>query len=119
MYIFIAIIFIAELIIALQLILLITKLDKRVCDINECVKTFNPLAKTCMEYIRCLTSQFCTKVSKSIEFVKKQREKIIMKTIITVSIYSLLFIFKFKKIKAKKINKLLGAIRDVAVDLAV
>ena len=119
MYIFIAIIFIAELIIALQLILLITKLDRKVCDLNECVTAFNPLAKTCMEYVRCMTSQFCTKVAKSIEFVKKQREKIVIKTIISVSIYSLLFIFKFKKLKTKKINKLIGAIRDVAVDLAV
>lgn len=119
MYIFIAIIFIAELIIAIQLILLITRLDKKVCDINECVTAFNPLVKTCMEYVRCLTSQFCTKVAKSIEFVKKQREKLIVKTIISISIYSLLFIFKFKKVKAKRINKLLGAIRDVAVDLAV
>ena len=119
MYIFIAIIFIAELIIALQLIVLIMKADKKVCDINECVSTFNPLAKTCMQYVRCITTQFNSGVAKGVAFIKKYKQRLIMKTVITVSIYAVLFLFKFRKIKMKKIRKLVGAIRDVALELAI
>ena len=119
MYIFIAIIFIAELIIALQLIILILKADKKVCDINECVLAFNPLAKTCMQYVRCVTAQFNSGVVKGIAFIKKHRQKLIVKTIMTVSIYAILFLFKFRKIKMQKISKLAGAIRDVALELAI
>ncbi len=119
MYIFITIIFIAELIIALQLIMLIMKIDKKVCDINDCVKEFNPLVETCMEYIKCLRLSFGEKIKKTVEYIKKQREKIIVKTMITVGIYAILIIFKVKKIKFKKIGKLAGAIRDIAIDLAV
>ena len=119
MYIFIAIIFIAELIIALQIILLILKADKKVCDFNDCIKEFNPLAQTCMQYVRCLSNVFSDNVSKVINFIKKQREKIIFKTITSVAIYSLLLFFRFKKIKMKRIHKLFGAIRDIALELAV
>lgn len=119
MYIFITIIFIAELIIALQLILLILRVDKKICDINDCVKEFNPLAETCMEYIKCLRLSFGEKFKQTVEFVKKQREKIVIKTMITVGIYAVLILFKVKKIKFKKIGRLAGAIRDIALDLAV
>jgi len=119
MYIFITIIFIAELIIAFQLIMLIIKVDKRICDINDCVKEFNPLVETCMEYVRCLRLSFGEKIKKTVEFVNKQRQKIIVKTTITICIYVLLFMFKIKKIKFNKIGKLAGAIRDIALDLAV
>lgn len=119
MYIFITIVFIAELIIAFQLISLIIKADKKVCDINDCVTEFNPLAKTCMEYARCLSNTFSSNIQKGINFFKKQREKIVIKTLITISIYGLLIAFRLKKIKIKKIGKLIGAIRDIAIDLAV
>ena len=119
MYILIAVIFIAELIIALQLILLIVNADKKVCYYNECLMAFNPLAKTCLQYIRCLSASFNNKVLKTIEFIKKQHEKIVFKTISTFAIYIMLVLFKIKKIKAKKISSLLGAIRDLALEIVI
>jgi hypothetical protein len=115
----IAIVFIAELIIAFQLISLIMKADRKVCDINACVKEFNPLAETCMQYIRCVTTTFTTNVKKCVEFIQKQKSKLIIKTIITVAIYAGLFLFKFKKIKIRKIGNLAVAIRDIMLDLTV
>lgn len=119
MYMLIAIVFIAELIIALQLIALIMKADRKICDLNACVNVFNPLAETCMQYIRCVTTTFTANVNKGIKFIQKQKSKIITKTIITVAIYAGLFLFKFKKIKIKKVKNLAGAIRDLAVDLLI
>jgi len=119
MYILIAVIFIAELIIALQIILLITKADKKVCDLNECVNAFNPLAKTCLEYVNCLSSVFNKNVIKGIEFIKKQHHKMIIKTISTMAIYTMLIFFKIKRVRAKKIFNLAGAIRDLALEIAI
>ena len=119
MYILISVIFIAELIIALQLIFLIRKADKKVCDLNDCVKTFNPLVKTSLEYARCLSSTLNRNIINGIEFIKNQRQKMIVKIISTIAIYSMLIFFKIRKVKAKKIYKLVGAIRDVAIEMAI
>lgn len=119
MYIFIAIIFIAELIIALSLINLMVKADKQVQDLNECVKAFNPLAKTCMQYVRCLSSEFCGKIKSGINFITKQQKKVIVKTISVIAIYSMLLFFKIKKIKAKRIYSLVDAIQDILFELVV
>ena len=119
MFMLIAIVFIAELIIAFQIISLIMKADRKVCDINACVKEFNPLTKTCMQYARCLSATFSEKIKKSIEFVQKQRLIIISKTIITVALYAGLVLFRIKRIKFKRLNNLIGAISDIALDLAV
>lgn len=119
MYMFIAIVFIAELIIFFQLISLIMKIDKKVCDINSCVKEFNPLAKTYMQYLRCLTSTFLSKLNTGIEFVKKQREKFIFKSITTVALYCMLLLFRLKKVRLRRIGNLVGAIRDILLDLTV
>lgn len=115
----IAIVFIAELIIAFQLISLIMKADRKVCDLNACVQAFNPLAETCMQYVRCVTDVFTTNVKKGIDFIQKQKSKLIIKTIITVAIYAGLFLFKFKKIKVKRVKNLAGAIRDLVLDLVI
>ncbi len=119
MYIFISTIFIAELIIALSIINFIIKADKKICDINDCVTEFNPLAKTCMQYVRCVSDSFCASIKTGIDFVKKYQKKVIGKTILTALIYSMLVLFKIKQIRVKKIYKLIGAIGDIALDLAV
>jgi hypothetical protein len=119
MYIFIAIIFIAELIIALSLINLMVKADKKVQDLNECVKAFNPLAQTCMQYTRCMSSEICGKVKSGINFITKQHKKMIIKAISTVAIYSMLLFFKIKRVRAKKLYNLVDAIRDIVLELAV
>lgn len=119
MYILFAIIFIAELIIALQIIFLIRKADKKVCDFNECIKAFNPLAKTYLQYIRGLSKNFCGNISKSINLFKKQQKKFVIKIISSFAIYVMLLFFKTKKLKIKKIYGLVGAIRDIAINLAI
>ena len=119
MYILICVIFIAELIIALQLILLIKRADKKICGINECVKTFNPLAKTCLEYVNCLSKMFNRNVSNAIFFIKKQQKRVIFKTITTFAIYTMLIFFKIKKIKLRKVFKLADAIRDFALEMVI
>ena len=119
MFMLIAIVFIAELIIAFQLITLIKKADRKVCDINACVKEFNPLAQTYMQYVRCLTTSATSSVQKILKFIEKQKSQFLIKTVVTFSLYAGLVIFKLKKIKIRKIGNLIGAISDIALDLAV
>ena len=119
MYIFIAIIFIAELIIAHWLISNIVKLGKQVQYYNACVKTFNQLLQTCIQYVRCLVSSFKNSSEKAITYIKKKREQFIYKIIMVIAIYSLLILFKVKTNKAKKIVRLVGAIKDLALELAI
>ena len=119
MYLFIAIIFIAELIIAVTIINYIVKADRAVIKYNECVKVLNPLVLTCMQYARCLVSNFNKSFEKFIVFIKKKQEQVVYKTIIVIAIYAFLFLFYMKADKASKIYRLVGAIRDVVVDFAV
>ncbi len=119
MYIFIATIFIAELIIAFSIINLIIKADKKICDINDCISEFNPLAKTCMQYVRCVSTSFFTNVKTGIDFIKKHQEKIWVKAISTSAIYLMLVLFRIKRIKVKKLFNLVGVIADIALDFVV
>ena len=113
MYIFIGIIFIAELIIAHFIISNLIKWDRKVQYYNACAESFNPLLKTCMQYGRCIVATFKNSFENTINFVKKKREQLINKIIFAVAVYSLLIIFKIKTNKAKKIYKLAGTIKDL------
>lgn len=115
---FIAIVFIAELIIALNLIILIVKADKKVREINDCVTVFNPLAETFMQYVRCLVKSFNSSFTDVIEFFKKKKEQVIFKTVVMIAIYALLIVFKLKTHKASKIYRLISVIRDLALEIA-
>lgn len=119
MYLFIAIIFIAELIIACTVINFIVKLDKKVQYYNCCVECFNPLAQTCLEYSRCIVSAFKKSFEGFYTYIKKKHEQIIYKTITVAGIYLILILFKVKRVKAAKIYKLAGAIKDIVLELAV
>ena len=96
MFMLIAIVFIAELIIAFQLITLIKKADRKVCNINACVKEFNPLAQTYMQYVRCLTTSATSSVQKILKFIEKQKSQFLIKTVVTFSLYAGLVIFKLR-----------------------
>lgn len=115
---FIAIVFIAELIIALNLIMLIVKADRKVREINDCVTVFNPLAETFMQYVRCLVKSFNSSFIDVIEFFKKKKEQVIFKTVVMIAIYALLIVFKIKTHKASKIYRLISVIRDLALEIA-
>ena len=119
MYILIAIVFIAELIIALNLILWIVKADKKVRYYNQCVDVFNPLAQTALQYARCKVSEFNKSFACIFEFIRKKKEQVIFKTVFMISIYAMLIVFKIKMNKASKIYKLIAVMRDLALELAV
>lgn len=119
MYIFIAIIFIAELIIALQIILWIIKADSQVLHINACVMAFKPLVQTFLQYMRCKISSLNKCVGDVLAFIRKKQQQFVSKTVIMVAVYSILFLFKFKAKKASKIYRMISVIRDLAMELAV
>lgn len=116
---FIAIIFIAELIIVLNLIMLIVKADKKVRYYNSCVDAFNPLAQTALQYTRCMVRSFNNSFGNALTFIKKKKEQIIFKTLFMISIYAMLIVFKIKMNKASKIYKLVSVIRDLTLELTV
>jgi hypothetical protein len=117
MYIFIAIIFIAELIIAFNLIAWILKADRVVCEYSLYVKAFNPLAQTCLQYARCKVSELNKMVVCVFDYIKKKREQVVTKTIFMIGVYAILVLFKIKKKKVSKIYKLISLIRDLALEL--
>lgn len=119
MYILIAIVFIAELIIALNLILWIVKADKKVRYYNQCVDAFNPLVETALQYARCKVTEFNKSFECVFEFFKKKKEQVIFKTVFMISIYAMLILFKIKMKKASKIYKLIAVMRDLALELTV
>lgn len=119
MYLFIAIIFIAELIIAITIINYIVKADKLVCRYNSYVEAFNPLCETCLQYIRCVVTNVNQSFEKVFVFIRKKREQVFYKFIIMFALYLFLILFKIKKTNFSKIYKLIGAIRDVATDFII
>ena len=119
MYIFIAIVFIAELIIACTLINFIVKIDRQVRCYNCCVSALNPLLETGMKYVRALISNFKNSFENLIVFVNKKQEQILYKTIAIVAIYSMLLLFKIKRVNVSKIYKLADTIQDIVLELAV
>lgn len=119
MYILIAIVFIAEIIIVANILFLIINADKKIQQLNLCVSAFNPLCKTCLQYARCLVANFNISSKKVIHFIKTKQQQIAYKILIMICIYVLLFLFKFKMKKASKIYKLICTIRDTAVELLV
>ena len=114
MYLFIATIFIAELIIAVTVINFLAKLDKKVNDLNCCVEAFNPLAETCLQYARCLTTTFRQNFDKFVSFVSHKRKQIFNKLLILIGIYIVLFLFRAKSKKYSNVYHIAGVIQDIA-----
>ena len=114
MYLFIAIIFIAELIIAVTVINFLVKIDKKVNDLNCCVETFNPLAQVCLQYARCLATTFRQNFDKFISFIRHKRKQIFNKILILIAIYAVLFLFRAKSKKYSNAYHLAGVIQDIA-----
>lgn len=100
MYFFIAIIFIAELIIALHIISYIVKADKYVCRLNEQVKEWHPQIEAYLFYIKDCVSCAKSCVEAAISFIRCKRQEIVNRIIKSLLIYFLLVIMekKFKKL---------------------
>ena len=114
MYLFIAIIFIAELIIAVTVINYITKIDNKVLELNSCVEVFNPLAEVCLQYARCLATTFRLNFDKLINFISHKRKQIFNKLLILIAIYIVLFLFRAKSKKYSNAYHIAGVIQDIA-----
>lgn len=100
MYLFIAIIFIAELIIALHIISAVVKADKYVCRLNERVQECHPQIE---QYIFCIKDCIsCAKscIEATISFLKCKQQEFTNRIIKTLLVYVLLLLIekKFKKI---------------------
>ena len=96
MYIFIAIILIAELIIAANLVCLIVKADKKVLALCDKVTETRPKLEKGLLDFKVSVEKFVLGVHNLCEFARKQREKYIMSIVQNVLIYLLLIIMKGK-----------------------
>ncbi len=96
MYLFIAIIFIAELIIASNVISCIVKADKRICSLNEqIIQTMPKIQKGLSglkDCVKCIKTTFDCAAG----FVKKKQREFKMRIIKAIIIYALLLIMKSK-----------------------
>lgn len=102
MYLFIATIFIAELIIAGSLIIFLIKLDRKVREMNNRVIIFKPVLKGYLKALKKAVYNFQNTFESFFKFLKKKRQQFITKVIIAIVMYaSLIFLRgKFKKTAA-------------------
>ena len=99
--IFIAIVFIAELIIMCALIFNLIKLDKFITDTDELITLVKPSIKTVAELAKKISEQIAELVPVWIENLNRTKEKIIMKLI-----GNIFTAFIFWRINVKFINKI-------------
>ena len=96
MYLFIAIIFIAELIIAATLINGIIKADRMICSLNSKVSALKPDIKCALAQTRECVSCLQTSVNSLISFVKRKHQEVMRRVTKTILIYLILLIMKNK-----------------------
>lgn len=94
MYLFIATIFIAELIIALAIIHYIIKADKYVLELNDKVVDLQPVIHKTLVAVNEFVITFGEKMENLFEFVQKKRNQYISRITKTLILYLLLFVFK-------------------------
>lgn len=100
MYLFIATIFIAELIIASTIISKIVQADKWVCKFNEKVSQCRPDIHQCALFIKETVTCAKELVETITTVIKKKQEEFRLRVIKTLIIYALLLVMKsrFKKL---------------------
>ncbi len=113
MFLFIATIFIAELIIAVTLILYIVRADRAVLKLNEQVEEYKPQIKAALEGIKEGIREINDKQEIVVEYLRKKRDQWLFKMLQTVLIYLLLFLFRGKCKKAASICQGLLLAKDV------
>lgn len=94
MYLFIAIILIAELIIAANIISLIEKLDKRVVALSYKVVESRPKLDKALNELKYSVSKLVSGVHDLCVFAEKRRKKYISMVIQNILVYMLLFFLK-------------------------
>ena len=113
MFLFIATIFIAELIIAVTLILYIVRADRAVLKLNEQAEEYKPQIKAALEGIKEGIREINDKQEIVVEYLRKKRDQWLFKMLQTVLIYLLLFLFRGKCKKAASICQGLLLAKDV------
>lgn len=115
MYLFIAIIFIAELIIAGAIILLVLNFDKKVILLNETVEFINPKAEEFLALLGVAIGNFRDKVKEVAQKVNIQRETYWIKILQSVLAFLLIFMLKKRKKKYASAIRLGLALKDFLV----
>lgn len=108
MYFFIAIIFIAELIIFVTVIQYIRKADKFVCQLNARVINSRENIKETFINIRADIHKVELSIKFLINYVKVKREEYILKILKQVLTYGLIILLEAQISKSKKLKKVSG-----------
>ena len=119
MYLFIATIFIAELIIASALINLILKADKRVIQLNKDVLKIRPAVEDLLKAFKDAVYNLQNTVESFFTFVKKKRDQFLTKLVISIVMYASLIFFKGRFKKAAAVFQTLVLLKDYWDELAV
>lgn len=119
MYLFIATIFIAELIIALALVLVIVSADKKVCELNNKLTSFRPILEDGLKTLKEVVSNLQDSIETFFGFIRKKRQQFTMKIIIAIVMYGSLFFFKGKYKKAASIFQLIVLVKDYWDELTI
>ena len=112
MYLFIAIILIAELIIAINIICLVRKLDKKVIVLNEQICSMRPDICKFLALFKDGVAKFVVGVHSMVEFGKKQRNKYLMKIAQNILVYLLIFLIRNKSKRYASAMQLAMTLRD-------
>ena len=112
MYLFIAIILIAELIIATNIICLIRKIDKKVLALDEHLYVVRPKICEGLTAFKDGVAKFVLGVHNLVDFAKRQRQKYLITTVQNILIYLLLFMLRGKKKKYASALRMAMTLRD-------
>ncbi|MCI1272985.1 MAG: hypothetical protein LKG27_00935 [Clostridiaceae bacterium] len=116
MYLLITIVFIAELIIALTLILSIVKADRYVTEMNTKIITGKNTAAVILVDIKKVVLNLRTGVNTLIDLIKRKKREYSLKVMQTVILYALMIFCKGKYKKAAIVFQLMVAINDYMHD---
>lgn len=112
MYVFIAIILIAEFIIASTVICHIRKLDRKVCELCDEITLAKPVLQNGLTVFSGATSKLVKSVEDIINFAKIKREQYIISMTKNLLIYFLLFMLKGKSKKYVSAVQLAVTLKD-------
>lgn len=112
MYFFIAIILIAELIIAANLIWLMLKLDKKVLEADQKVREIRPELKQGLKAAKNAVAKFVEGVHSLCRFAEKKKKEYTISIVKTILIYLLLFLLKGKRKKCLSVMQLAVVLKD-------
>ena len=99
MYLFVAIILIAELIIAMAIILGILKLDKTVKELSRKIEDLQPKVKETISKVRVGAELALKKAKEFAEFIKIQQERYVINVLKNILVFFLLILSKGKSKK--------------------